>query len=302
MTQPSDSTYTHASGLSGTALRTAQNDYNEGILTMNAGSDDPGTIFPFMWYADTGDSPNTIKIANPGGTAFITIAEIDSTSVKLFSEGAAVVGLANTDAFTASQTIDVSGAAGSLLLRSSLATGIAAFLDFAGHDDGGNDTVYASIDMNIEDDADGSEDGQLLLKVLRGNVDTTVITIGDTVDVDATLDATTLQQGGTDLDDIIEAAKGTFTEDSTSATAVTVPTDITRGERNRFTGSSASTWTCDSGTAGEVFPVMNDGTADITFAEGTGVTIVGGLTLGQEKVCTVEYVTATRVFIYGENT
>ncbi len=301
MTQPSDSTYTHASGLSGTALRTAQNDYNEGILTMNAGATDPATVFPFMWYADTGDSPNTIKIANPGGTAFITVAEIDSDSVTFFSDGAQVLSLSNTEAFTASQTIDVSGAAGSLLLRSDLATGIAAFLDFAGHDDGGNDTVYASIDMSIEDDTDGSEDGQLLLKVIRDGADTTVVTIGDTVDVDAALDATTLQQGGTDLDDIIEAAKGNQAETSLSSTTQTVPDDLDRGEANVFDGSSASTWTVNSGGAGDVYQVINDSSVDITFAEGTGVTIVGGLTLGGESVCCIHYITTTRVYIYGQN-
>lgn len=302
MAQPTDSDYNQPSGQSGTNFRTAHNDYFEGVLTQNSGATDPATAFAFMLYADTGATPNELQMRNPGNTAFIKWGEIDADSITLFSDGAAVVGLANTSAFTEPQVIDKAGAAGSLTLRSSLATGIASFLDFAGHDDAANDTVYASIDMNIETATNGSEDGQLLFKVLRNNVDTTRMTIGDTVAVTGTLNATTLRQGGTSIASLIETAKGNLTDDTHSGTTLTIPSgDVTRGERNRFTGSSAITVTINSGTAGDIYPYMNDGTADTTFAAGGGVTIIGGLSLGQQKVCTIEYVTATRVFIYGEN-
>jgi len=303
MSQPTDSDFSQASGLSGTAYRTAHNDYNAGILTKLSGTTAPATTFQYMWWIDTSATPPELNMRNAADSAWIKIAEIDTSDVKFFSELAAVVGLANTASFTENQTIDKASAAGSFTIKSDRTTGIAASVDLGGHDDGANDTIYVSLDAEVTDDTNGSEDGQLVIRVIQAGSEVARMTIGSTVSVTGTMNATTVQQGGTNLASIIEVEKATFTEDGHTAAAVAVPADVTRGERNRFTGASSSTWTLNSGTAGEVYPVMNDGTADITFAAGGGVTIAtAGLTLGQQKVCTVEYVTATRVFIYGENT
>jgi len=303
MSQPTDSDYSQPSGASGTAIRTNEADYFDGILTKNSGTTAPSTTFDGMWWIDTSQTPPELNMRNQANTAWDKVAEIDaSTGVKLFSQAAAVVSLSNTDPFTASQIIDVTGGTASLVVRSDIDTGLASFLDLGFENVANEDTIGFSLDLRVTDNTDASEDTEADLGVIRGGSLTNKITIGDEVTVTGTFNATTLEQGGTTVASLIETEKATFTEDPETGTSVTVPTGVTRGERNRFTGSSASTWTINTGTAGEVYPIMNDGTADITFAAGGGVTIAaGGLTLGQQKVCTVEYVTTTRVFIYGQN-
>ena len=302
MTQPSDSDYNLASGQSGTAVRTALNDYAQGLLTKNAGASAPSTTFAGMDWIDTSGSPAVWKIRNQANDDWDDFANIDSsTGIEILNEGAAVPGTAVANIFTAAQTIDITGAAGSLTIKSNQTTGIAASLDMGGHDDGGNDTVYGSIDLEITDDTDSSEDGQFVIRVLQGGSETAVITIaGGSVSITGTANATTLQQGGTAVSTLIEnAIKNAGINDSTSTTR-TIPTNLTAGDFIRFTGSSAATYTVASGTAGDVYGVINDGTADITFSA-SGTTIVGGTTLGQQKVCTVLYLTSTRVLIFGQN-
>jgi len=301
MTQPSDSDYSQASGASGTALRTALNDYFQGILSKNSGTTAPSDTFAGMDWIDTSLSPPRWKIRNQADTDFDDFANIDPTNgIQLLNEGAAVVALSNTSAFTQPQTMDITGAPASWILRSDVDTGLASFLSLGGENDANEQIIGVVIEHNITDNTDGSEDSQCIIKVLQAGSSTTRVTVGDTVAITGTLNATTLQQGGTTLAAIIEAEKGNMDPDSTSATTVTVPDDLTRGERNRFTGSSASTWTIDSGTAGDVFPVRNRGTATITFVAGTA-TIVGGLSLAADKVCTIEYDVAGTALIYGEN-
>lgn len=302
MTQPSDSDYAQPTGASGTDIRTNVNDYFEGVNTKNRGPVEPTTRFPGMDWIDSSVSPEEWNIRNAANSAWNLFATIDPTNgITILNEGAAVPGVGVANVFTENQTIDRTGAAGSLTIKSDRTTGIAASIDFAGHDDGANDTTYASIDAEVVDDTNGSEDGQIVARVLQNGSEVDRMTVGAQVDVAGVMNADTVEQAGITLDAIIEAEKGNMAPDSTSATSVSVPADLTRGERNRFTGSSASTWTCESGTAGDVFPVRNRGTANITFAEGSGVTIVGGLTLAPDQVCTIEYDSATTVLIYGQN-
>lgn len=301
MTQPSDSDYSMASGQSGTAVRTALNDYLQGLLTKNAGATAPADTFPGMDWIDTSGSPAVWKIRNQADDAWLSFANIDaSTGIEILNEGAAVPGTGTANTFTENQTIDKASAAGSLTIKSDRTTGIAASLDFGGHDDGGNDTIYASIDAEITDDTDGSEDGQIVLRALAAGSEVARLTVGATVAVNGTLNATTLQQGGTAIATLIEnAIKNAGINGSTSTTR-TIPTNLTAGDFIRFTGSSAATYTVAAGTAGDVYGIINDGTADISFTT-SGTTIIGGTTLGQQKVCTLVYVTTTRAFIFGQN-
>lgn len=302
MAQPSDSDYSQPSGASGTDIRTNEADYFSGILTKNSGATAPSTTFPFMWWIDTSASPPELNIRNSADSAWIKVAEIDTSDVKLFSELAALVALASANVFTETQTIDETGSAGVMVIKSDRTTGIGASVDFGGHDDGATDTIYASIDMEITDDTNGAESAQIVLRVLQAGSEVARMTIGSTVSVTGTLNATTLQQGGVGVSSLIETAAGNAAAGTAiTATTRTVPDDLTRGIRNRFTGSSPSTWTINTGTAGNSYPVRNRGTADITFAAGTA-TIVGGTTLAPGGVCTIEYDVAGTALIYGQNT
>lgn len=302
MTQATDSDFDQPSGVSGTSLRTNINNYFEAINTKNSGATEPSTRFPGMNWIDTSLTPVVWKIRNQANSAWDDFAKIDATTgIEILNKGAPVPGTAIANIFTLAQTIDIAGSAGSLVIKSDRTTGIAASVDLGGHDDGGADTIYASIDVEITDDTDGAETAQLVFRLLRAGVEVSRMTLGADASVVGDMNATTLKQAGTTVAALIEAQKGNVTTNGETGAAVSVPSALSRGERNKFTGSSASTYTINSGTAGNLYPLMNDGSADITFAEGSGVTIVGGTSLGQQKVCTVEYVTATRVFIYGEN-
>lgn len=302
MSQPTDSDYSQPSGASGTAIRTNEADYFQGILTKNSGTTAPSTTFAGMWWIDTSQTPPELNMRNQANTAWDTVAEIDATNgVALLSEGNAVVGLGNTSSFTASQTIDVSGGTASLVIKSTIDTGLASFLDLGFENVLNVDTIGFSLDMRVTDNTSASEDAEVDLGVIRAGSMSTKITIGDTVAITGTLNATTLQQGGTSLATLIENEISSVDVPTTTATTRTIPTNLTAGDMNTFTGSSASTYTVNSGTAGDVYGICNDGTADITFAAGGGVTIIGGTTLGQQKICTVWYRTSTRAFIYGEN-
>lgn len=304
MTQPADSDYDQPSGASGTDLRTNINAYFQGILTKNSGATAPSTTVAGMDWIDTSTTPPTWRIRNQANNAFDDFALIDpSDGIQILNEGAAVPGTGVDNIFTEAQTIDQTGSAGSLTVRSNLTTGIAASIDMGGHDDGGNNTNYASIDVEITDDTNGSEDGQLVFRVLQAGVEVARMTLGATASVTGTLNATTLQQGGTGVSTLIETAAGNMSAPTAiTATTVSVPSALTRGQRNRFTGSSTSTWTINSATAGNVYPVRNRGTATINFTAGGGVTIIGGTSLAAGKVCTIEYDSSTTALIYGENT
>lgn len=301
MTQPSDSDYSQPSGASGTAFRTAVNDYLQGLLTKNSGTTAPTDTFPGMDWIDTSLTPPRWKVRNQADSAFDDFANIDPTDgIQLLNEGAAVVALSNTAAFTESQSLDVTGGPASWILRSDVDTGLASFLDFGCENDANEQIIGASLDHRVTDNSDGAEDSELDLSVIISGSTIVKMTLGDEVTVFGTMNATVVEQNGATLDSIIETAAGNMGNDDTSATSVTVPGDITRGERNRFTGASASTWTIDTGTAGNVYPVRNRGTASITFSAGTA-TIVGGTTLAAGKVCTIEYDSTSTVLIYGEN-
>lgn len=302
MTQPSDHDYSKGPSLSGTGYRTADNEHFEGLLTKNAGPLAPTTTFPGMDWIDTSLTPPIWKFRNLADNAWLDYAVIDATDgISPLKEGSAVVSLDNTDPFTANQSILVSGSAANLKVGSDLATGIVASLDLAGENDANEEIIAAAFDALVDDDTDGSENTSLALKVLRGGSETTKMTLGATVDVVGTFNATTVQQGGTPVATLINNAISTLTEDDTTATSVELPTDQTAGQMNAFEGSSASTWTIESGTAGEAYPVLNAGSAAITFAAGSGVTVKGALGLAIDKICTVYYHTATTVYIFGEN-
>lgn len=301
MTQPTDHDYNKASGLSGPSYRAADNEHFLGLLTKNAAATAPSTTFPGMDWIDTSVTPVIWRIRNQADDAWLPFAEIDATDgISPLKEGAAVVSLANTAAFTANQRIEVSGSAANFKVKSDLATGIAASLDLAGENDANEEIIAAALDASVTDDADGSEATSLAIKVLQAGSETTRLTVGATVAVNGTLNATTLQQGGTPIAAIIEDEINSLDEDATSATAVAVPSEVTAGDMNTFEGSSASTWTISSGTAGLLYPVLNAGTAAITFAA-SGVTIKGALGLAIDKVCSIYYQTATVVYIFGEN-
>lgn len=303
MVQASDSDFSTPSGASGTAIRTDRNSMFEALLTKNSGATEPATTFPGMWWIDTSQTPPELKLRNQADDDFDVVATIDPTNgVALFSEGSPIISLGNTGDFTEPQRIKKAGGAASLTITTDVDTGLASFLDLGGENSANQEIIGVSFDHRITTNTDGNESSELDIGVIRSGTVTVKATIGDEFTVTGTLNATTLEQGGVGVSSLIESAISTIGVPTTSATSVAVPSAITLGDMNTFTGSSPSIWTLNSGSAGDVLGVLNDGTADISFAEGAGVTLIGGTSLGQQKIATILYRTSTRVFIYGQNT
>ena len=301
MTQPS-SDYDLDAAISGLQLRTEINTIIQAILTGSSGGDDPPETFPFMRYMDTDETPTGWYMRNEANDAWIKVGEFNlDDTITLFSDGAAIPSLGAEQTFTETQSIFETDEPGVLDLASNISDGISAAILMGGRNDALEDIVMGQILGTVQDDTNGSEDFFIQWEVLLNGVMTPVVRIdGGFVTVTGILEADTLQQANTDLDDLIEAAINSVGLPSFTNTTRTIPTHLTAGDMNRFTGSSPSTITIAAGTAGRVYGLVNDGTAAITFVA-SGTTIVGSLGLAIGKLCNILYVTSTKVYIFGQN-
>ncbi len=91
--------------------------------------------------------------------------------------------------------------------------------------------------MTVTDSTAASEYVSVALQTMQGGTLTTLMTLAAIVTVAGTLNATTLQQGGTDLDDIIDDAIDSLDTSRTVAVAFTLAqTDA--GQAIKYTGAS----------------------------------------------------------------
>jgi hypothetical protein len=301
MTQPSTD-YDVDANPSGVAMRGELNTINLSILTKNSGATEPPETFAGMWWMDTASDPWLLKIRNPDDDGWVTMASIVVASgvTTLLSAGGTVPSLAAEQTFTETQTIDESSEAGQIALGSDLDTGVAARQTYFGHDSGGANTNYATVEVAISDNTDTSEDGEYSVTVLAAGSGVKILTLtGSLATIAGTLTATTLQQGGTPIATLINNAIGLLGINTESGTTL-APAQADQGEGYRFTGSSDLTVTFATRTAGTVYVFKNDGTADILFADGTASVVDGGTTLGQGGTATATYWATDEVTITGD--
>jgi hypothetical protein len=272
MAVPSGSDYDLDSGLSGTNFRTELNSIVLALLTMSADTTAPPESNPFMLRADTSTTPDEVLLRNPSDNAWLKLMEVTDSAITLFSDGAQVPALGTAQTFTEAQTVDISGSAGLVSIGSSLSTGVVARIPLFGHNSSAANTTGVNLICRLNTNTAASEDFTFEIEVVRGGSSVTVAALGSTTDFTrsgggGTVNADTLQQDGTDLDDLLDVNRGRLGVQSnfTGTTKTLAQTD--QGDLIPFTGSSACTITVPRLAENTVIFVQNDsnGSADITF-------------------------------------
>lgn len=310
MSQVSDVNW--AALISGVNLRTEGNDIYAALLSLFSGSSGPSLTTAFMLNALTG-TPNEVRIRNPADNAWLKFMELTDSAATLFSGGAQVLALNNTSAFTENQTVDKSGSAGIVTVRSDLATGTVASLRLGGENASASDVDGLFLNLRLVTATAGAEDFEVDIVVVRGGTPTTIATLGSTYSVTGTLNAGTLQQGGTDVDSVIADDLSSTRGETTFTTSQSITSQGTAGFLYRKTGSGAATVTLGSQPrdgSWAIFVNDSNGTGDITFASASSpndVDIDGGATLagasGQRPQCVVTWMNGgDDVNIRGDNT
>lgn len=297
------STLSQADG-AGSAVRTGFNAIIEAIASMNSGSSEPNdnsTRAMSLWYDTTN---GVIKLRDPTDTDWIDIANVLTSPFRIqwLSEGVEVLTASVAD-FTDSLSIDVSGGVGELSLGSDVSTGVPARINLIGHDSLGNDTIYGQLRSNITSNTNTSEAAELIFAAMRAGSLTDKITIADAITIAGTFNATTLQQGGTAVQTLINNSIDSL--DSTDFTSSPNPFVLTQGMSGfarRFTGGTPINVSVPVLTKDSVIVIDNDsGSATLTFVA-SGVTFQNGVTLAAGKSATLRWLQTNKVRILGENT
>ena len=176
------SSFTQANG-SGNVVRSGFNAINDAQVTKNSGSVTPTDLKRYMDFVDDAPADSEWNVRNGANSAFIKFAEFVGGNIRLFSDGAAIPSVGAANVFTADQTIRLAAAVGQLLLGSQLSSGIAARLAMRGHSSTAAERIYAQIEADIESNTNGSEDGRLLLSLIRGGIPTEIMRLGAGVQV-----------------------------------------------------------------------------------------------------------------------
>ena len=198
-----------------------------------------------------------------------------------------------------------------MAIGSDLAAGVAALIRLFAHNASAADFTGFQAQMTVTDATEASEDVSVAIQTMAAGTLTTLMTLAAAlVTVAGTLNATTLQQGGTDLDDIIEDAIDSLDTSRTVSGAFTLAqTDA--GRAIKFTGGSAQDVTCGRLTLDTVIIIHNVGTADLTLvsaAASNDVTFENGTTIAAGKTASLIMIAtgasqADNVWrILGENT
>lgn len=287
----------------GSAVRTGFNAIIEAIASMNIGpsapNDNSTRAGSFWWDTTT----NIIKIRNAADTAFINFADVltGPDRLRLYSENVNVL-TQGANTFTATQIIDVTGAVGEYILRSTLAAGVPSRLTFSGHDGAGNDHNYGQIRSNITANTNGAEAGELILSNSVAGSLTDRITANATGGILTGIwnFGTGSQINGTAIQTLIDNAVATISTASFSGPLTLAQADS--GKQKVFTGSSPQNVTCPELTDGSFVVFHNNGTATLTFVV-SGTSFQNGVTLAAGKTCTLWWMpTTTAIRITGENT
>ena len=152
--------------------------------------------------------------------------------------------------------------------------------------------------MTVTDATAAAEDVSVAIQTMAAGTLTTLMTLAAAlVTVAGTLNATTLQQGGTDLDDIIEDAIDSLdTSRSVSGAFTLAQTDA--GKAIKFTGTSAQNVTCGRLTLDSVVVIHNRGTGELTLvsaAASDDVTFENGTTIAAGKTASLIMIETGRV-------
>lgn len=144
------------------AFRADLNTIFNAIATMNSGTSAPSTTFANMfWYDETND---ILKVRNEADDAWISWVYLDQTN----DEWRPVL---NSSEELNIQSDDAGATMGPIinLVRNSASpadSDIIGGFQFKGEDDASNSDVYALIQAIMDDVSSGTEDGQLLMKVI----------------------------------------------------------------------------------------------------------------------------------------
>ena len=159
----------------------------------------------------------------------------------------------------------------------------------------GHNTTPANFDAfriqaSVTDATPASEDATIVMQNMQGGTLTTLITLAvAVVTIAGTLNATTLQQDGTDLDDIVEDAIDSLDLSRTVSGAFTLAaTDA--GRAIRFTGASNVNVTVGRLSQDDIITIHNDGTGDLTCvsaAASDDVTFQNGVTIAAGATATL---------------
>lgn len=269
---------------------------------------------PYQNWIDTSLTPPAWMVRNAGNTAWIKIAEIlnsPTNQIRYFSEGAAVPGSGVANIFTETQTVDNDGAAGEVAIGSNLQAGVAALLRLFAHNASAADFTGFQAQMTVTDATAASEDVSVALQTMAGGSLTTLITLAAAlVTIAGTLNATTLQQGGTSLNDLISDAIDSLDTSRTVGVAFTLA-QSDAGGAVKYTGASNVNVTCGRLALDSVITIHNLGTGDLTCVSAAasddvtfenGVTIAAGRTASLIMVATGATQADNVWRILGENT
>ena len=238
------------------------------IVTMFSAAAGPATTYPYQSWVDTDLSPPAWFIRNAENTAWIKVAEFlnnPTNQIRFFHEGARAVGAAVANVFTATQTIDRAGAAGEVAIGSDRNSGAAALLRMFGHNASNADFDGLRVQMDVTDGAASSEDVTVIVQTMQGGTIETLISMAAAVlTITGTLNATTLQQGGTPVNTLINnAVKALATSRTVSGAFTIAQTD--EGKAIKFDGTTAVNVTCGRLALDTIITIHNIGTADLTL-------------------------------------
>ena len=305
-------------GLAGAIFRGELNEILLALLSMNSGSTLPPVTEAFMLRANTSTSPNQLEVRSSDDSQFLKWAEVDASSVKLFSQGAAVPSLGAAQSFTANQTVDVSGAPGSMSVGSDQSSGVVARVPMFGHNSAGSNVTGVNLVCRVNTSTQGAEDFTFEIEVVRGGTTFTVATLGSLSDFrrtggGGTLDADTLRQAGVTIEQIIREATGRFADGGDFSTDIASFSQDDEGKVFRFNGTTNTTVRLNKLAKGTVIFFQNESTsqATLTFAAAvsdpvttfrtTRLTLPG--IANQAPFCAVHWYLSdgSRVNIFGDN-
>ena len=209
-------------------------------ITKFSSTTEPADPEPYQNWVNLNLSPPPWMVRNAENNAWIKIGHFLNNPTNQFvhfSEGAQVPSTGAANIFTEPQTIDDAGDAGELAIGSDLTTGVAALLRLFFENASAVDVNGFRVQMTVTDATAASEDTSTVIQTMQGGTLTTLMTLTTLVAIAGALDATTLRQDGTDLDDIVDDAIDSLDTSRSVAIAFTIAqTDA--GKSVKYTGAS----------------------------------------------------------------
>ncbi len=314
MTQPPRNRYRVQPNPSGLRLREDYNDSIEAILSNNFGPTAPPVLFGGMDWLDTSTSPAIWRKRSLDNQRWHDIATIDpQNGIQFMVGGSQVPSLSQSQTFTQPQTIRVANAPGQLSIGSTSSSSVVARLPFFGRNSNQQTVNGAVLVTQITQASAGNERFTFTIEVVRNGQTRDVITIdNDRTTVEGTFTASSLQQGGVPISNIIsdslqslDVGSGNFTQN------LNLTTQESTGKAYRFTGNTNRVVTVGSAPRDFSYAlVINDsnGGANLTFQAASGVSFrnssvrLTGVANQSPQAALVWFNGGSRVNIRGDNT